>query len=129
MIERMQDRVWYVINVTLAMTLVALALVGCDLLKTPTGAAVASGVVLSPAQLASIEELCQASLPGLTAAVSPSLPASVTQTATYAQAYCQEMVAGGVPATTDANTPTWLPKVIAAVKVAAQIAGVVLPLL
>lgn len=119
------DRLLMALNAGLILGLCYLA-AGC------TGAQVAATgtqVVLTADQLAGVEQLCQAALPGLTAASAPGLPATVSQTATYAQAYCTQLLAGGPPATTTASTPTWLSSVISATKVAAQIAGIVLPLL
>lgn len=45
---------------------------------------------------------------------------------TEAQAYCKELNAGTVPATTDTNTLSWLP---ATIRAAAAIAGLIIPLL
>lgn len=58
-----------------------------------------------------------------------STNAQVSQTATYMNSFCQQLNSGVVPATTDANTSTWMTTGLATLQVAAQVAGVVLPLL
>ena len=86
-------------------------------------------VVLTPEQIATMQTMCQAAKPALDIAALPSMPAQVKETAVFPQAYCGQLLAGAVPATTDGHTTEWLPEVINATKVAAQIAGVVLPLI
>lgn len=95
-------------------------------------AATISAAVLPPADLATVQQTCQAAGPLLDAAAAPTMPATVSDTAIPAQAYCQQLAAapqGQVPATTDSNTPSWLPAVISGVQVAGEVAKVALPLL
>lgn len=92
----------------------------------PTVAAVTSAV-LPADQLATVERVCQAAQPMLNAASDQSLPAQVWQTAVYGSAYCNQLLGGTVPPTTDANTPSWLPQVVQGVQIAAEIARVALP--
>lgn len=96
------------------------------------GAEAISAAVLPPDQVAQLRTTCASAAPLLAVATAPGLPASIGDTAGYADAYCRQLAAlpaGQAPPTTDAGTPTWLPGVIAATRAAAQIAGVVLPLL
>lgn len=96
--------------------------------SAPQFAATVTPAALPPAQLAKVQQTCQVAQPMLVVAADPSLPANVAQTAAYGAAYCQQLLAGTVPATTDANTPAWLPKVIEGVQIAAAVAKVALPL-
>jgi hypothetical protein len=97
-------------------------------------AAAALAVALSgcsgglPAAVGSVSQVCQAAGPLLQAA-SASGNATVSGTAVQGAAYCTQLSSGVVPATTDANTPTWLPQVVSDVQTAAQVAGVVLPII
>lgn len=75
-----------------------------------------------------VQQLCAAATPMLTAGAASS-NATVSGTAVYGTAFCSVVNAGGTPATTDANSPAWLQSVITGVQVAAQIGGVVLPLI
>jgi hypothetical protein len=84
--------------------------------------------VLPEDQLARLVAVCHAAEPALALAAGPAMPARVQEIAVYPQAYCGQLLAGAVPVTTDANTPSWLSTVLAGVRVAAQVAGVVLPL-
>lgn len=106
-----------------------LSLASCSGGNLAPVAASLTPAVLSPGQLAQVQTLCQAAQPALNIAASPSMPAQLKETAVYPQAYCSQLLAGTVPPTTDANTPSWLPQVINATKIAAQVAGVVLPLI
>lgn len=109
-----------------------LTLSACDpifKMKGPQVAAAVTPAVLSADQVAGLADTCMKASPALSIAASPGMPAQVRETAVYPQAYCAELSKGTLPATTDANTPSWLPGTLAALKVAAQVAGVVLPLL
>ena len=75
-----------------------------------------------------VQQLCASATPLLNAATA-STNAVVSGTATYGSAFCAVVNAGGTPATADANSPAWLQGVITGVQVAAQVGGVVLPLL
>ena len=94
---------------------------------SPNVAAGVTGAVLPADQLATVERLCQAAQPMLNAASDQGLPPQVWQTAVYGSAYCNQLLGGTVPPTTDANTPSWLPQVIQGVQIAAEIAKVALP--
>lgn len=92
-------------------------------------AGAASAALLSPADIAKLQQLCAANTAITALAANPALPATVTQTAVYPADYCAKLAAGTMPPTTDSNTPSWLPGVLSAAKVTAQIAGVVVPLI
>ena len=85
--------------------------------------------ILPPAQLTTLKQTCALAGPTLSAAASSTMPATVNETAAPAAAYCQQLNGGVVPPTTDSNTPTWLPQVIAGVQVAATVAKIALPLI
>lgn len=95
-------------------------------------AATISASVLSAADLAKLQAGCASAAGLLSIATSPVVPASVSGIAVYPAAYCQQLAAapaGSVPATTTAGTASWWSTALAAAQDAAQIAGVVLPLL
>ena len=94
----------------------------------PTAASL-TPVALSPAQIAKVQQTCQVAGPMLAVAADPSMPATVAQTATYGDAYCRQLLAGSVPSTTDSNTPSWLPRVVEGVQIAAAVARVALPII
>lgn len=114
-------------------------LTACSLTGSPQNvqqevqdAVVASSTVLTPAQLAAVEQLCIAASPGLATATGPTAPPSISGGAIYPAAYCADLLRappGMVPATTTSGTPAWLTATLQAVEVAAKIAGVVIPLL
>ena len=91
-------------------------------------AATATKAKLSPANIAYMQQTCAAVEPAVTAAVAPSMPAKVSGTAIFIEAYCSQLIAGTVPSTTDTNTPTWLRNTISILGYAAKAAGVILPL-
>lgn len=90
-----------------------LALSGCSQMSTATS---------------TVQQLCASATPMLNAATA-STNATVSGTATYGSAFCAVVNAGGTPATADANSPVWLQDVITGTQIAAQVGGVVLPLL
>jgi hypothetical protein len=92
-------------------------------------AATLTPAVLTPAQLVKVQQTCQVASPMLAVAAQPGMPATVSDTAVYGKAYCDQLLAGTVPPATDANTPSWLPKVIEGVQIAAAVAKVALPLI
>jgi hypothetical protein len=92
-------------------------------------AATLTPAVLTPAQMTTVQRTCQAAEPMLAVAAQPGMPDTVAQGATYGDAYCRQLLAGAVPPTTDANTPSWLPKVIEGVQIAASVAKVALPII
>jgi len=122
-------------TIILGAAVVAIGLSACDpmfKMKGTTVAAVAGAAtpaVLSADQVATLARTCQAAAPALSIAAAPSMPAEVRETAVYPLAYCSELSKGLLPATTDGNTPSWLPGTLSALSTAAKIAGVVLPLL
>lgn len=91
-------------------------------------AVVATETVLPAADVQKLQQTCVAAQPLLAAATAPTAPASVSGIATYGAAYCQQLTAGAVPATTTPTTPSWLSGVLNAVQLAAQVAGMVMPL-
>lgn len=89
-----------------------LALSGCSQMSTATS---------------TVQQLCAAATPMLNAAA-VSTNTTVSSTAVYGTAFCSVVNAGGTPSTADANSPAWLESVISGVQVAAQVGGIVLPL-
>lgn len=111
----------------------SIAVAGCAAFKdsaasSSTLTAALSSTVLPASVINGIAQTCSAAASGLAAATA-STKTTLSQTATYANAYCDQINAGTVPSTTTATTPQWLSDGITAVKVAAQVAAVVLPLL
>jgi hypothetical protein len=106
--------------------ILAIALSSCSL---PQLAAFFTPAALSADQFAKVQRGCQLAAPALEVAVTPGLPEKVRETAIYPKAYCDQLLAGTVPATTDANTPAWFDKTLAALKIVARAAGIILPLL
>lgn len=97
--------------------------------KVATVAGQASAALLPPSAAQKVASTCVAAGPMLAVASSPGLPAAVSETASYGDAYCRQLVATGqLPPTTDSNTVSWLPTVISGVQTAAQLAGVILPI-
>lgn len=111
-----------------------IALAGCQGGAQQTGieatgaAASLTEITLSPADLAQIKATCVAAEPALATATSPGAPGNVADVAIYPKGYCDQLLAGTLPMTTNGATPVWLPTVLGYVKDAAQIAGMVLPL-
>lgn len=103
----------------------ALAVSGCDKLQF---AGFATKAVLPAEQLAKVQRACQLVGPALDVAAAANMPAQVRETAVYPKAYCDQLLAGMVPATTDANTPAWLDRTITILGIAAKAAGIILPL-
>ncbi|MGD9613863.1 MAG: hypothetical protein AB7H90_01550 [Alphaproteobacteria bacterium] len=99
-----------------------LLLAGCSLSTVDV-----SRSVLSSDQMARIERLCRSAAPGLVAAASDHMPASVREIAAYPVAYCDELLNGRVPATTDANTAAWLDRALRLLRIAATAARIALP--
>jgi len=100
--------------------------------SVPAAAATISAAVLPPQAVAQLQQTCNVAAPLLDAATSPITPGSVSEPASYAASYCQQLAtapAGTVPATTDSGTPSWLPKVIAGVQVAGEVAKYALPVI
>lgn len=93
--------------------ILALLLGGCSAVSTATNAT---------------QQLCASATPLLNAATASS-NTKVSGTAVYGSAFCSVVNAGGTPATSDANSPAWLQNVITGTQVAAEVGGVVLPLL
>lgn len=104
---------------------IALASCGGNLMPI---AASFTPAVLSADQITKLQQTCQVAAPLLNVAASPTMPANVAETAVYPKAYCDQLLAGSIPPTTDRNTPTWLPGVIKGVQVAAEVAKVALPI-
>lgn len=122
----------HVLMVSALLGFFGMALVGCG----ATGQAVATtagaaSTALPPEILANIRKTCAASDPALALATAPGMPAQISGTAIDLKAYCDQLAAlpaGQAPGTTDANTPQWVGQVLGMLKVAAQVAGIVLPL-
>lgn len=107
-----------------------LVLTGCSSFTTnPVVTGTVAGTVLPASTVAVMQQTCQAGAPLLAATTGSNIPASISQGAAYFQTFCQTLLAGTVPPTADANSPSWLTTGLSALKVAAQVAGIVLPLL
>lgn len=126
----------------LSITGIAIALAACGAgmpapapatSSVPAAAATISAAVLPAQAVAQLQQTCNVAAPLLSAATSPIAPGSVSEPASYAAAYCSQLAAaasvGGVPITTNASTPSWLPKVIAGVQIAGQVAKYALPII
>lgn len=104
-----------------------LALASCGGNLAPIAASL-TPAVLPAEQLAKIQRACQLAGSALDVAAAANMPAQVRETAVYPKAYCDQLLAGMVPATTDANTPAWFDKTITILGIAAKAAGIILPL-
>ena len=91
---------------------VALVVGICFLLgacSLPQIAAKVSTAALSPATMQTIANVCRQGEPFVQiAAVASSI--SIKEIASFITAYCEPLLAGSVPATTDSNTVSWLQK-------------------
>lgn len=65
--------------------------------------------VLSADTIATLRSSCSRAAPLLALAQSSIVPPQAREIAAVVAPYCASLAAGQVPATTDANTPTWLP--------------------
>lgn len=83
---------------------------------------------ISPTALTQLSAQCTNNGAAL-ASASASTNAQLSQTATYMNSFCQQLNSGVVPATANANTSQWMTTGLTTLEVAAQVAGVVLPLL
>jgi hypothetical protein len=91
-------------------------------------AAAAATVTLSAADLATLKSTCAQVAPDLSRAASPTAPKPVSGTAVYPKAFCDQLAAGNT-SVAQADSQVWLPKVLGALQVVAQVAGMALPLL
>lgn len=91
------------------------------------GTTVASSV--SPAVLAGLQATCAKAAPLIAIGSAPSAPSQVSGITTYAQAFCSQLASGVTPATADANSQSWLNGVLNAAQIAAQVAGIAMPLI
>lgn len=89
------------------------------------------GVVrnLAPADLAQLQQTCQAAAPALAVATGGVAAQTVKDVAVYPAAFCRQLVTGARGNVADQSSLTWLPQVLSMVKSAATIAGFILPLL
>jgi len=104
----------------------ALSLAACGgASDAPTIAA--AGTALLPANIqGQLQSTCAQAAPIL-ATLSQSSNKTVLNTASYPAKYCADLSRlGTLPPTTDANTTSWLPD---AIRLAAQLAGLAIPLL
>lgn len=115
-----------------AVAALVLGLAGCQGGAQNTGLAIsgaaaeATQIALSPADLAQLKGTCQTAAPALSETTAPNAPPTVKDVAVYPAAFCQQLLAGAPIATT--GSLTWLPTVLGYVKDAANVAGMVLPL-
>jgi len=85
----------------------ALALLaGCSML--PQIAVGVTRAALPPEALAAITETCRRTEPLIRLAGALPLPAAGKEIAAFVAGYCDPMLAGSVPPTTDGNTGNWL---------------------
>jgi hypothetical protein len=122
------------IKTMLVAATVAIGLAACAQLKPMTGqtaAGVAGGVAtaaVTPENLAKIGALCNAGGAALDAAARIKSAPVLQETAVYGAAFCRPVLDGlPPPATTDANSPSWLSGIISALPSLAKAAGVLLP--
>src|ERR1700691_2014270 len=86
-----------------------IALGACSALSSVvTGLA---GSALTPAQLASVQQICAAVAPDLTTAASPTVAAQVSTIASYAATFCGQIGTGNI-SNANANSPAWLTTVL-----------------
>lgn len=90
-----------------------LGLAACSM---PQLAATATNAALSADTVARLASVCRGGQTIVAIAAGPAMPASVKEIATFVGAYCGQLTAGTVPATTDANTVSWLQQNIAALR-------------
>ena len=90
-----------------------------------------AGIVrnISAADLASLKATCAITAPAVNTVVAdPGAPAPVKDIAVYPAAFCKQILTGDM-GNVNSNSLKWLPVVLSDVRVAATIAGYVLPLL
>lgn len=115
-----------------AIILCALLLAGCTGGARQTGIYitqdVGAGVArnLSAQQTADLRNVCTSAAPSLIAATSTAAPAAVSDVAVYPYALCKQIIEGKTVDPTQ-QTPQWWDQVIPMVTQAAQVAGMVLP--
>lgn len=85
-----------------------LPLAGCGNLAS-IGASL-TPAVLSAETAASLRTWCQRGQPLLDIARGQTLLPAASEIAEHVAPYCTTLLGGTVPATTDGNTPSWLPK-------------------
>lgn len=100
------------------------ALSACS--SAPQIAATATPIFLPPEKVEKIRVTCNRYGPVLEFASSPGMPEILSSTAIDAAAYCKQLNAGFLPPTTDAKTPDWFDRIIAALPTVAQAAGILL---
>lgn len=116
-------------GVALAAAVVALcSLGGCAVPTDAPTPQAPSGTTTGAPAAPSLPQLCVAATP-LLAAGTASSNATVSGTAVYGSAFCNLINAGQTPATQNSNSQAWLNTVIQGTETAAQLAGVILPLL
>jgi len=109
-------------------TLFNAAAAGLLLMTAACNLAQQTGLVLSPADLAALRDTCAAAAPALRVATNPAAPAPLSATAVYPAAFCQQLLAGAVPPTTNSSSPAWLGQTLAITQDIATAAGVILPI-
>lgn len=86
-----------------------LALASCGGNLGPVAASLAPAV-LSPETIATMRIWCTRGAPLLAIAQGQNLSPAAREIADQVGPYCAALTAGQIPPTTDANTPSWLPK-------------------
>lgn len=81
----------------------------------PTIAATATPLV-APQYLANIQAACAKGMPVADLVFNRAMPKGVLEVGTFVRAYCGQLLAGSVPATTDGNTLNWLNENLAALR-------------
>jgi hypothetical protein len=90
-----------------------LALAACGI---PQLAAIGTHAALSPATVATLTTICRHGEPLVVAAANPAMPGQVQDIGSFVAAYCSQLLAGQVPATTDGNTASWLEQNLGALR-------------
>jgi hypothetical protein len=89
-----------------------LALASCGGNLAPVAATLAPAF-LSPETVATMRTWCNRGAPLFAIAQAQTISPQAKEIAATVEPYCRAIVAGQVPPTTDANTPTWLPQNLA----------------
>lgn len=94
---------------------VSLSLAACSQAQLAVTAARAT---LSAEQVAALASMCQSAAPMLRIASGPTMPVPLRETAMFGDAFCAEMLRGVLPAAADANSVTWLSRIVQVVRLA-----------
>lgn len=96
--------------------LVAASLLALTACSPAQLAATGSRAVLSPETTARITGLCRQGEPLVRLAAAAPIPAEGKEIAAFVSSYCDALLVGAPPATTDANTESWLAQNLAGLR-------------